>query len=481
MAEISPPSAARSPPSGGKMKRVGKYKLTALLGQGSFSQVRHGLDESSGGVFAIKMYEKAKLHKTEMFGALEAEIKVLKCVNSEYITNLHDVVQTDRYYYLVLDLAKQSLFDRIRADPNKKLHENVARRYYQQVILGVYSLHKQNIVHRDIKPENILLTEGDRAKLGDFGFSCPINEVLLNGMHQCGTREYLAPEVFSSKEFIRHLSLSADSPTYKGVGGFDAYAADTWSCGVVLYTMVCGKLPFQDEDPVQLKAKTRKADICPADLRLLSAGCHDVVKRVLVPDPQRRTTISGIMAMDWFLVGFDGRLAEQIDDAIRDQCHSVLTSPAAALGSPPSFLSLPGSVPTTPASPGVSPPHARSPHYDAAAPPAAATTMAGAQLPVAPPGSSPPLRRGAPLTPLAPPLALPEAALRRASVPPLGARAGAATPHLVDDCRTSPADWATDFTAVSADGGDASAPSACTPRGAAAVRAALVVLPPDSP
>eukprot|EP01065_Artemidia_motanka_P029595 TRINITY_DN35687_c0_g1_i1.p1 TRINITY_DN35687_c0_g1~~TRINITY_DN35687_c0_g1_i1.p1 ORF type:complete len:432 (+),score=127.40 TRINITY_DN35687_c0_g1_i1:172-1467(+) len=280
------------------MKKVGRYKLTTTLGKGAFSVVLHGRDDT-GREYAVKMCEKANLVQMDMLGELENEIAVLKRIRSRYIANLIDVIQTGRYYYLALDLCKLTLFTRITSSPTKRLEEKSARRYFQELLLAVYSCHQQGVMHRDIKPENILLTDDDHVKLSDFGFACPVEKIDDNKV-QCGTRQYLAPEVFD-----------LDQRTVD----FDGFAADVWSCGVVLYAMTCGKLPFADHDPEQLKGKIRAAKF--ALPTALTPPCCAMLTSILTPDPFRRPTVFQIMALPWFADGFDNRLVDEINAEVR--------------------------------------------------------------------------------------------------------------------------------------------------------------------
>eukprot|EP00659_Diplonema_papillatum_P003754 gene3754-5846_t len=109
------------------MKKVGKYKLKAPIGKGAFSVVHAAVDQTNGKEYAIKMCEKAKLSAKDMLGELENEIGVLKRIRSKYVANLADVIQTTRYYYLVLDLCKRTLFEAIVTSPEKRLSEPQSR------------------------------------------------------------------------------------------------------------------------------------------------------------------------------------------------------------------------------------------------------------------------------------------------------------------------------------------------------------------
>eukprot|EP01062_Namystynia_karyoxenos_P066985 TRINITY_DN608_c0_g1_i1.p1 TRINITY_DN608_c0_g1~~TRINITY_DN608_c0_g1_i1.p1 ORF type:complete len:426 (+),score=101.68 TRINITY_DN608_c0_g1_i1:157-1434(+) len=311
------------------MKKVGKYLLTATLGKGAFSVVLLGKDTEAEAKaqpkapadgtaqpvvrpavqYAVKMCEKARLVQMDMLGELENEISVLQQLKSRYVANLHDVIQTGRYYYLVLDLCRQTLMARITGSAARRLDEGDGRRYFQELMLAVYSCHQQGVVHRDVKPENILLTDDDHVKLSDFGFACPVDK-LHECRVQCGTRQYLAPEVFD---------LTPETE------GFDGFAADVWSCGVVLYAMLCGRLPFADHDHSVLRDKIRAARFAVPPW--LQEPALAVLTTVLVPEPRQRPSVFQVMGLPWFQVDFDISLVEAVNAGIRASACSVEAVP----------------------------------------------------------------------------------------------------------------------------------------------------------
>eukprot|EP00756_Hemistasia_phaeocysticola_P030718 Hpha_TRINITY_DN16307_c2_g3::TRINITY_DN16307_c2_g3_i1::g.59356::m.59356 len=295
------------PASSSGMKRVGKYKLTKEIGRGGFAVVYHATDTETKSQFAVKMCEKAQLVATGMLGELENEIAVLKRIRSRHIANLADVIQTGRYYYLVLDLCDTTLFNLIVSSPfvaegRRCLREEQSRECFQGLLLAVYACHQLGVMHRDIKPENILVTARGEVKLSDFGFACPV-EKMDSVRAQCGTRQYLAPEIL-------------DSAAGEGVS-VDGFAADVWACGVTLYVMVCGRLPFGDP-----REEAGRRQLRAAQFKL---GAHvgselaNIITRVLMPDPQLRPSIFQIMETDWFQTKFDQQFLEDINSEVREQ------------------------------------------------------------------------------------------------------------------------------------------------------------------
>ena len=163
----------------------------------------------------------------------------------------------------------------------KKLSENESCLFFQQIISGIEYLHKIKYVHRDIKPENLLINEQTKElKIVDFGlsniFTNP-NKTLLSSA--CGSPSYAAPEMLNGEKYR-------------------APPVDIWSSGIVLYAMICGYLPFEDDDNDILYDK-----ICKGKFTIpnhVSEKARDLLNKILVTDPKKRLTIYQIKNHPWF-------------------------------------------------------------------------------------------------------------------------------------------------------------------------------------
>lgn len=260
--------------------RVGDYQLGQLLGSGNFSKVRKGTD-SEGRTWAVKIIDKRRLKKENMEDQMLREVAIMRKLRHRNVIELRDVLQSPNHYFLVLELVTGGeLFDRIVAA--KRFDEPTARRYFHQLIAGVYYCHTWGYAHRDLKPENLLLDENDTLKISDFGLSNLQQDVLLQTV--CGTPNYVAPEVLMER-------------------GYNGLSADIWSCGVILYVMLAGRLPFEDRNMNALLAKIERGEY--QMIRHISNGAKNLIARMMVVDPRCRITIEGIIADPWFQVGWD--------------------------------------------------------------------------------------------------------------------------------------------------------------------------------
>lgn len=275
--------------------RIGHYQILNTIGSGSFGKVKLATHTVTGHKVAMKIINRGKIADLDMGGRVKREIQYLKLLRHPHIIKLYEVLTTPTEIYLVIEYAGGELFNYIV--DRGRMPENEARRFFQQIISAVDYCHRHKIVHRDLKPENLLLDEYLNVKIADFGLS----NIMTDGdflKTSCGSPNYAAPEVISGK-------------LYAGP------EIDIWSCGVILYVMLCGRLPFDDE---YIPALFRKINGGIYTLpNYLSPGARHLLARMLVVDPVDRITIAGIRETDWFntnLPDYLRPLATDADDVI---------------------------------------------------------------------------------------------------------------------------------------------------------------------
>lgn len=209
---------------------------------------------------------------------LKREIKILKLCMHPHIIRLYEVIETATDVYVVTEYSSGGeLFDYIVE--RGRLMEAEARRFFQQIISGVQYCHKHMVAHRDLKPENLLLDEQSNVKIADFGLSnCMRDGWFLKT--SCGSPNYAAPEVISGK-------------LYAGP------EVDIWSCGVIVYALLCGSLPFDDESIPYLFRKIKGGIyVLPS---YLSDSSRDLISKMLVTDPLKRINMDEIRRHPWFM------------------------------------------------------------------------------------------------------------------------------------------------------------------------------------
>ncbi|RWW48198.1 hypothetical protein BHE74_00045749 [Ensete ventricosum] len=294
--------------------RVGKYELGRTLGEGTFAKVKFAKNVETGENVAIKILDKDKILRHQMIDQIKREISTMKLIQHPNVVRMYDVMASKTRIYIVLEFVNGGeLFDKIAR--HGRLKEDEARKYFQQLINAVDYCHSRGVFHRDLKPENLLLDSNGVLKISDFGLSALPQQVhvgLKTCTHidytflyeedgklytTCGTPNYVAPEVVKDK-------------------GYDGAKADLWSCGVILFVLMAGYLPFEDSNLVSLYKKIFKADFsCPS---WISTSAKKLIQRILDPNPQTRITIPQVLENEWFKKGYKPPQFETPDVVLDD-------------------------------------------------------------------------------------------------------------------------------------------------------------------
>ncbi|KAK8681035.1 hypothetical protein V6N13_053442 [Hibiscus sabdariffa] len=260
-----------------------KFELGRLLGQGTFAKVYYARNTTTGQSRAIKIIDKEKIMKGGLINQIKREISVMRLVKHPNIVRLYEVMASKSKIYFVMEYVKGGeLFSKVAKG---KLKENDARKYFQQLIAAVDYCHSRGVYHRDLKPENLLVDENGNLKVSDFGLSALRESRRQDGLLHttCGTPAYVAPEVIDMK-------------------GYDGAKVDIWSCGVILYVLLAGFLPFHDENLIQLYKKIGKGEYrCP---QWFPPEVRKLLSKILDPNPNQRITVAKLMENSWFKKGY---------------------------------------------------------------------------------------------------------------------------------------------------------------------------------
>ncbi|CAN6689658.1 unnamed protein product [Malus baccata var. baccata] len=292
-----------------------KYELGRLLGKGTFAKVYHARNLSSSQSVAIKIIDKEKVQHVGLIDQIKREISVMRLVRHPNVVQLFEVMASKTKIYFAMEYVKGGeLFDKVAKG---KLKEDVARKYFQQLIGAVDYCHSRGVYHRDIKPENLLVDENGNLKVSDFGLSALWESRGQDGLLHttCGTPAYVAPEVINKK-------------------GYDGAKADTWSCGVVLFVLLAGFLPFHDTNLMEMYRKISRGDF--KSPQWFPPEVSKLLSRILDPNPSSRISVDKIMENSWFKKGFkqiEAPLAPPCDPStsIRD-VHEAFASTSHSAG-----------------------------------------------------------------------------------------------------------------------------------------------------
>lgn len=308
--------------NGNSVKRkeltFGHYVLGQTLGEGEFGKVKLGWKRDGTIQVAIKLIRREVLGSNPTrLPKIYREISILRDLAHPNIVRLHEMVETDRHIGIIMEYASGGeLFDHILN--NRYLKDNSARRLFAQLISGVGYLHKKGIVHRDLKLENLLLDRNRNIIITDFGFANtfdPADELSEEIEYNLTNKEFVKKarlDKQNSKGMRRGdlMQTSCGSPCYAApelVVSDSLYTGrkvDVWSCGVILYAMLAGYLPFDDDpanpDGDNINLLYKYIVTTPLTFpEYVTPHARDLLRRILVPDPRKRADLFEVARHSW--------------------------------------------------------------------------------------------------------------------------------------------------------------------------------------
>ncbi|KAH7929999.1 Pkinase-domain-containing protein [Leucogyrophana mollusca] len=276
-----------TPPSPPKIitdkNRLLEFHRVGFLGEGGFARV-YEVKDVRGTRLACKVVTKSSLKTKKAKTKLYAEIKIHRSLSHPNIVRFQDCFEDDSNVYMTLELCHSgSLMDMLRR--RRRFSECEARFFIVQLIGACHYMHTHQVIHRDLKLGNLFLDSSMNIKVGDFGLAALIENPGERKKTICGTPNYIAPEV---------LFDTANGHSFE---------VDTWSIGVILYTLVIGRPPFQTKDVKDIYTRIRdNVYEFPAE-RYISSDCRDAIQRILTSDPQQRPTLLEIIASPFIDLG----------------------------------------------------------------------------------------------------------------------------------------------------------------------------------
>lgn len=260
------------------------YRLGPKIGEGTYSKVRIAERSNNGEFLAVKIIDKRIAKKSYVTKFLPRELEIAVLVKHPNVICTYEILHQGELVYIIMDYAERGdLLQLIQTCGG--VSEKEAKRMFKEMAEAVKYLHNLGIAHRDLKCENILIMHDKRIALSDFGFS----RLYLDQQHgdvtsktYCGSRAYASPELLRGAPY-------------------DPRTNDVWSLGVILFIMICGKMPFDDRNlKLMLKKQMSEGVTVPETVKTqVSSECVRLVHQILDPNTDSRPGVVDILQSDW--------------------------------------------------------------------------------------------------------------------------------------------------------------------------------------
>ena len=254
-----------------------KYRRKKLLGTGGFAKCFEVEKLDDHQTYAAKVIPKKSINEKRQRYKLLLEIKLHKSLVHEGIVGFRDVFEDAENIYIILEYCPMDTLKKL-VKRRKRLTEFEVKVYTLQMVRAVMFIHQHNVIHRDLKLGNILISEDMHIKICDFGLSTRIRSVGEKRKTVCGTPNYIAPEVLEEQGH--------------------SYEVDIWSLGVIIYTLLVGKPPYEDDSVESTYDNIRNNRYSFPNLDI-SEQARDLIEKILVLEPDRRLSLEDILSHEF--------------------------------------------------------------------------------------------------------------------------------------------------------------------------------------
>ncbi|XP_051051621.1 testis-specific serine/threonine-protein kinase 4 isoform X2 [Phodopus roborovskii] len=272
------------------------YEVGKVIGHGSYGTVYEAYYTKQKVMVAVKIISKKKASDDYLNKFLPREIQVMKVLRHKYLINFYQAIETTSRVYIILELAQGGdVLEWIQR--YGACSETLAGKWFSQMALGIAYLHSKGIVHRDLKLENLLLDKRENVKISDFGFAKMV--MMPSSQPVCSSPSYRQMSCLSHLSQTYCGSFAYACPEILLGLPYNPFLSDTWSMGVILYTLVVAHLPFDDTNLKKLLRETQKEVMFPANLEV-SQECKNLIFQML-RQATKRATILDVLKDPWVL------------------------------------------------------------------------------------------------------------------------------------------------------------------------------------
>ena len=263
--------------------QIRKYYKGRLLGKGGFAKCYEFNCAENKKIFAGKVIAKSSLVKSRAKQKLISEIKIHKSLHHPQIVAFEHYFEDTENVYILLEICQNQTLNEL-LKRRKRLTEIEVQCYIVQLIKALKYLHSHRVIHRDLKLGNLFLTDKMELKVGDFGLATKLDFEGERKRTVCGTPNYIAPEILDGK--TGH-----------------SYEVDIWSLGVIIYTLIIGKPPFETRDVKTTYKRIKMNAYSFPETAIISEAAKNLISQILVTDPSKRPTLDQILTHDFFNQG----------------------------------------------------------------------------------------------------------------------------------------------------------------------------------
>ena len=262
--------------------KIRKYTKGRFLGKGGFAKCYELICQDNNKTFAAKMLPLSDIKTERQKHKLLTEIKIHKSLHHQQIVAFEHHFKDKTNVYILLELCQNQTLNEL-FERRKKLTEIEVQCYMIQLIKALQYLHSHRVIHRDLKLGNLFLNDKMELKVGDFGLATKLDFEGEKKKTVCGTPNYIAPEVL--------------------YGTGHSYEVDIWALGVIIYTLLIGKPPFETREVKTTYNKIKKADFSFPITCKISLAAKNIIKKILILDPKKRPTLNNILSDEFFNLG----------------------------------------------------------------------------------------------------------------------------------------------------------------------------------